>query len=60
MEKCLADKGLQEALVKRRTETEKQFQLIAPGSFAINYGEDVVTGIHDFEEFDKVMKKYVK
>jgi hypothetical protein len=56
---CLADKGMHEALVKRRMEAGKQLQTSATPSFAVNYGQEVISGARDFEEFDKA-QKYVK
>lgn len=57
---CLNDKALQEALVKRRMEAEKQFQIDATPTFIVNYGPDKITGASTFEEFDKGLAKYVK
>lgn len=57
---CLADKGLQDALVKRRMEAERQFQVGATPTFIVNYGKETITGAETFEAFDKVLSKYVK
>lgn len=58
--KCLTDKNLQDALVKRRMEAEKQFKVNATPSFVINYGAETISGISTFEDFDKAIAKYVK
>lgn len=57
---CLGNKELQDALVKRRMEAERQFKIAATPSFVINYGQEVITGITSIEDFDKAMAKYVK
>ncbi|MDX1922650.1 MAG: DsbA family protein [Alphaproteobacteria bacterium] len=58
--KCLADKNLQDALVKRRMQAENQFKINATPSFVINYGAETISGIGTFEDFDKAIAKYVK
>ncbi len=58
--KCLADKNLQDALVKRRMQAENQFKINATPSFVIDYGKETISGISTFEEFDKAIAKYVK
>lgn len=58
--KCLADKNLQDALVKRRMQAENQFKINATPSFVINYGKETISGIGTFEDFDKAIAKYVK
>lgn len=60
VDRCLADPNLQNALVKRRMEAERQFQVGATPTFVVNYGQEIISGATSFEDFDKVLKKYVK
>lgn len=57
---CLADKKLENALVKRRMEAEQQFKVNATPTFVIDYGKEVISGAGSFEEFDAVLQKFVK
>lgn len=57
---CLDNKELQEALIKRRMEAERQFKIAATPSFVINYGQEVLSGLATFEDFEKAIAKYVK
>lgn len=59
-EACLNDKALQDALVKRRMEAEKQFKVMATPTFIIDYGKETISGAGDFAAFDAVLAKYVK
>ncbi len=58
--KCLNDKTLQEALVKRRMQAESQFKVSATPTFVINYGQETITGISTIADFDKAIAKFVK
>jgi protein-disulfide isomerase len=60
VDSCLADKNLQNALVKRRMEAERQFQVGATPTFVINYGQEVISGATTFDDMDKVLRKYIK
>lgn len=57
---CLNDKNLQNALVKRRMEAEKQFNITGTPSFVIDYGKETITGVQSLDDFDKVIGKYIK
>lgn len=56
---CLANTAIQEALVKRRMEAEKQFRVEATPSFVVNYGAETISGIGTFDDFEKKLKKYL-
>lgn len=57
---CMDDKALTNALVKRRMEAEKQFNITGTPSFVVNYSKDTVTGVQDIGEFDAMLAKYIK
>jgi protein-disulfide isomerase len=56
---CMNNKVIQEALVKRRMEAEKQFKVEATPSFVVNYGVETFSGIGSFDDFEKKIQKYV-
>lgn len=58
--KCLGDKDLQDAIVKRRMQAETQFKVSGTPSFVINYAPEAITGIATIEDFDKAVAKVVK
>lgn len=58
--KCLNDKAIQEALVKRRMQAETQFKVNATPTFVVNYGQDSFSGIATIADFDKAIAKHVK
>ena len=58
--KCLNDKAIQDAIVKRRMQAESQFKVNATPTFVVNYGQDSFTGISTIADFDKAMAKHVK
>ena len=57
---CLADKTLEQALVKRRLYAQEQFKVAATPTFVVNYGAENIAGAKDFDAFDVILKKYVK
>ncbi len=58
--KCLNDKAIQDALIKRRMQAETQFKVSATPTFVIDYGKDSFTGVSTFADFEKGIAKYVK
>lgn len=58
--KCLNDKAIQDALIKRRMQAETQFKVNATPTFVIDYGKDSFTGVSTFADFEKGIAKYVK
>ncbi len=57
---CFANTKLQDALVKRRMEASKQFNIEATPTFIINYGAETINGTQTVEQFDATLAKYVK
>jgi protein-disulfide isomerase len=60
VDSCLADKNLEKALVARRMYAAEKFKVDATPMFVVNYGAENISGAKDFEDFEKVLKKYVK
>lgn len=58
--KCLNDKAIQDAIIKRRIEAENQFKVSATPTFVVNYGQDSFTGIGTIADFDKAIAKFIK
>ncbi|MBY0428416.1 MAG: DsbA family protein, partial [Alphaproteobacteria bacterium] len=58
--KCLNDKDIQDAIVKRRMQAENQFKVSATPTFVVNYGQDSFTGIGTIADFDKAIAKFIK
>ena len=58
--KCLNDKAIQDAIIKRRIEAENQFKVSATPTFVVNYGQDSFTGIGTIADFDKAIAKCSK
>jgi protein-disulfide isomerase len=61
---CLADKKLQDAIVKHRMEAENKFRVQATPTFIISIGaaenKDRIEGAADYASFAKTLQKYVK
>ncbi len=58
--KCLNDKSIQDAIVKRRMQAESQFKVSATPTFVVDYGKGSFTSISTIADFDKAIAKYVK
>ncbi len=56
---CLANKTIQEAIVKRRMEAEKQFKVEATPTFVFDYGAETLSGVGSFADIDVVVQKFL-
>jgi protein-disulfide isomerase len=57
---CLADKNIENAIVKTRMEADKKFQVRATPTIIVNNGDDRIEGARTFEDFEKALSKHVK
>jgi len=54
LESLINDKNLQEAVIKKRLEAEKKYNIDATPAFLIN--GKIYVGVADFEHFEKILK----
>jgi protein-disulfide isomerase len=57
---CLADKNIENALIKTRMEGDKKYNVRATPTIIVNDGSGRIEGAHTFEAFEKELNKYVK